>query len=87
MLDVFDTLSYYHHSFLKVLIADALVYIPAVLVFCFVCLGRKPALNKVRFHFLGYKKLSHHFPIKVTTPFTQILISNQPSFSVNLNVI
>jgi len=38
-----------HKLFMRhtVLIADVLVYIPAVLVFCFVCLGRKPALNKV----------------------------------------
>ena len=65
MLDVFDTLDYYHYLFLKVLVADALVYIPAVFVFCFVCLGRKPALNKVRFHFLGLKKAESLFSYKL----------------------
>ena len=31
-----------------VLVADVLVYIPAVFQFSFLCLGRKPALNKVK---------------------------------------
>ena len=31
----------------SVVIADILVYIPAVLVFAFVCLRRKPVINKV----------------------------------------
>ena len=33
---------------LTVLVADVLVYIPAVFQFSFLCLGRKPALNKVK---------------------------------------
>ena len=36
-----------HCSFFIVLVADVLIYIPAVFVFSFLCLGRKPALNKV----------------------------------------
>ena len=35
-------------SLLTVLLADVLVYIPAVFQFSFLCLGRKPALNKVK---------------------------------------
>lgn len=57
------------YSFLKVLIADALVYIPAVLVFCFVCLGRKPALNKVRLYFLGLKKAESSISYKSNNSF------------------
>ena len=33
---------------LTVLVADVLVYIPAVFQFSFLGLGRKPALNKVK---------------------------------------
>lgn len=38
-----------HKLFMRytVLVADVLIYIPAVFVFSFLCLGRKPALNKV----------------------------------------